>query len=304
MRAHVKHQTKKAYKTLKAVASVLDPRTGLDQNTATHVYKTLVRPHAEFGAALMVNATDTAVKKLEGVQRQALLKITGCLSHTSTEALEVLTNVMPLDIYLRSIQAMEYARLVMKNNNTRIGHMMNKWQATEHGRTPTTLTLLHSCYRHNMSKRAADPVEEEFQYKSENISFKPVRTRKVFNISEVLSKKEGAVEIQKMLGKVTHEDVICFTDGSTLGNPGPTGSGAAIYLKGLDSIPICLKKSVSSEGNNYIGELHGLLLAAELIKKSKIHGKNIFILCDCKSAIEAVSHAGPPRSNQETTMMR
>ena len=42
--------------------------------------------------------------------------------------------------------------------------------------------------------------------------------------------------------------VIAFTDGSALGNPGPTGAGAAIFLNGvMDSITMISKSDDQSQ---------------------------------------------------------
>ena len=78
-----------------------------------------------------------------------------------------------------------------------------------------------------------------------------------------------------------------FTDGSALGNPGPTGTGAVIYYKGLEEERICISKPVCSNGGNYFGELIGIQtalqhLAEQLNKKSTIH-----IFVDCHPAIIA-----------------
>ena len=45
-----------------------------------------------------------------------------------------------------------------------------------------------------------------------------------------------------------------FTDGSSLGNPGPTGAGAVIYINGFHTSPILLKMGVEPISNNYTGE--------------------------------------------------
>ena len=52
-----------------------------------------------------------------------------------------------------------------------------------------------------------------------------------------------------------------FTDRSALSNPGPTGSGAVIYLDGHEANSILLKKGVNPISNNYTGELVGIQIA-------------------------------------------
>ena len=50
-----------------------------------------------------------------------------------------------------------------------------------------------------------------------------------------------------------NDDILVFTDGSALNNPGPTGAGALIYLESYEANSILLKKS-----NKYTGELIGI----------------------------------------------
>ena len=47
---------------------------------------------------------------------------------------------------------------------------------------------------------------------------------------------------------------VAFTDGSCLGNPGPCGAGACVFLPGQTD-PILLKQPVSSRGSILLGEL-------------------------------------------------
>ena len=67
--------------------------------------------------------------------------------------------------------------------------------------------------------------------------------------------------VREVLHNTDDRDVLVFTDGSALGNPGPTGAGAVVYLKRYQSMPIPLKKSVSPMSNNYTGELVDIQIA-------------------------------------------
>ena len=40
-------------------------------------------------------------------------------------------------------------------------------------------------------------------------------------------------------------DVLIFTDGSALNNPGPTGAGAVAYIDGYNKVPVLMKKGVN-----------------------------------------------------------
>ena len=55
-----------------------------------------------------------------------------------------------------------------------------------------------------------------------------------------LDKSTQEENIKEILGKLSSDSVIAFTDGSALGNPGPAGTGAVIYYKGMEQEPMCL----------------------------------------------------------------
>ena len=97
--------------------------------------------------------------------------------------------------------------------------------------------------------------------------------------------------IRELLQTMNRGNVIVFTDGSALSNPGPTGAGAVVYLEGYQSSPVLLKKGVSPVGNNFTGELVGIQIAVEFLAaydgNDAVHGRNIHIFTDCQAAITA-----------------
>ena len=76
------------------------------------------------------------------------------------------------------------------------------------------------------------------------------------------------MQVENVKGKRNHireDKVVIFTDGSKLGNPGPTGAVAVIYMNGYQTLPILLKRGVSPMCYNYTGELVGMQIALEFI---------------------------------------
>ena len=81
----------------------------------------------------------------------------------------------------------------------------------------------------------------------------------------------------------SNQEVLLFTDGSALGNPGPTGSGAVAYVDGYNSSPVLLKKGVSPPGNNYTGELVGIQIGLEFLADlDTVRNRTMHILTDCQ----------------------
>ena len=66
------------------------------------------------GAPVWVSAVTEGCKKFGKNQRSAMLKASGCLNSTSTEALEILTNTVPIDLQLKLRQAQEVIRISAK----------------------------------------------------------------------------------------------------------------------------------------------------------------------------------------------
>ena len=109
--------------------------------------------------------------------------------------------------------------------------------------------------------------------------------------SKVQSNKAKAIA-DSYINQLNKNCLICFTDGSALGNPGPCGAGAAIYIESISSVPVLLKRPVSAKSISYHGELAAIDLALEFCQPFFAVPTNInkiVILSDCHSAIETVS---------------
>ena len=82
-----------------------------------------------------------------------------------------------------------------------------------------------------------------------------------------------------------------------LGNPGPTAAGACLYIQGLNSDPIQLKRPVSPSCNNYVGELNGIHLGLDWLDSQKIKNKEIHLFVDCQPAIRTIFSTSMPDAN-------
>ena len=79
------------------------------------LYRSLVMPIMEYGVAVKVGSVDESSKEFGKVYRAAVIKASGCLNSTSTEALEVLTNSQPIDLQLKLRQAQKVVRIGAKH---------------------------------------------------------------------------------------------------------------------------------------------------------------------------------------------
>ena len=80
-----------------------------------------------------------------------------------------------------------------------------------------------------------DNVEKEFRYTKEYMGLsKDQATVLTEEFQNTKSRQEE--NVREMLDNTDDGDVLVFTDGSALGNPGPTGAGAVVYLDGYQSV--------------------------------------------------------------------
>ena len=91
-----------------------------------------------------MKATSEGSKEFGKVQRAAMLKASGCLSSTSTDALEVLANTIPIDIHLKLRQTQEVVRIAAKHNDCPLRTDFNDSTNSDrvHGSKPTIFQFL------------------------------------------------------------------------------------------------------------------------------------------------------------------
>ena len=109
------------------------------------------------------------------------------------------------------------------------------------------------------------------------------REREIFGIEEFTNSKDEQEEnIREFLSQSIYQDVLLFTDGWALGNPGPTGAGTVAYIGGYNSSPVLLKKVV-----NYTDELVGIQIRLEFLSElDSIQNRHFRIITDCQLAIK------------------
>ena len=68
------------------------------------------------------------------------------------------------------------------------------------------------------------------------------------------------------------KDIIAFTDGSALGNLGPCGAGATVFVCSLEFNPIDLTAPVSKHRSTFSGKLNAILFELNfLVEYAKVH---------------------------------
>ena len=173
------------------------------------------------------------------IQRSAMLKASGCLNSTSSEALEMLTNTVPMDLQLKLRQTQEVIRKSAKYDNDPLKEEFNRWCAGDivAGRNPRVFHLLMTRFREMKGTVDLDNVEKEFKYTKEYMGL--IKDNATVVTEEFQNTKSRQEEnVREMLHNTDDRNVLVLTNGSALRNPGPTEAGAVVYLNGYQSVPV------------------------------------------------------------------
>ena len=84
----------------------------------------------------------------------------------------------------------------------------------------------------------------------------------------------AAKSVRDHLNSLPQTTLSIFTGGSALGNPGPCGGVAVIYLHGISNDPVCLNHPVAKRSTSYHGEVEAIDLALEYTANSITPGFN------------------------------
>lgn len=284
---HIEEKVNSGFRALKGLDNFIKGHKGCSQSVFLKLYNALVLPIMDYAAPVTVSATTECIKEFGKVHRAAMLKASGCLNSTSTDALEVLTNTIPIDLHIKMRQAQEVVRIGAKHSEDPLKKDFLEWTASSCTsiRKPSTFQLLMCRFKEMKGKAEFDKIEQDFTYTKEYLGLVKVGG-KVDTEEFKLEKAVQEENVRVLLGSLKPEDVIVFTDGSAYGNPGPTGAGGVVYLEGYNAIPVLLKKGVSPMSNNYTGELVGIQISLEFLTEvSNLENKNIHFFTDCQGAI-------------------
>ena len=283
---HVQERVKAGFRALKSLYSFMKDHKGCCQSVFIRLYNALVLPVMDYGASVAVTATSECVTEMGKVHRAAMLKASCCINSTSTDALEVLSNTIPMDLHLKMRQAQEVVRISAKHEEDPLKKDFQEWAANSHsyGRKPTVLQMLMCRFKQMKGNTDFDNIEKELRYTREFMSL--MKAGGLVNTEEFKVEETQEENVRDLLSKLQPEDVVVFTDGSAFENPGPTGAGGVVYLDGYEAAPILLKKEVSPYSNNFTGELVGIQINFEFLADvSEVVNRNIHVFIDCQGAI-------------------
>ena len=273
---------------------------GASAYTSLFLYSACVLPILEYCHAVWCSSK--SVSDLQSVQYTCTRNALGAMDKSSHLAMERLAHLLPLDIRLDKSLLLTFISIYRKPDSYSLKMLINK--------------LIDDPV--HLDHRIITPIHKFKMASRSLLNFEPQQIEPLLDetISDILRKPPELVPIKSVFGKsgtrTTEQaesakkdaenyinkagnNIIAFTDGSALSNPGPTGAGAAIFLNGINHEDIKARRPVSAMSTSYHGELQGIDLALTKILQVKPKvAKPIHILSDCQSALEVVSSPKPP----------
>ena len=169
------------------------------------------------------------------------MKASGCLNSTPTSALEVLTNVLPIRLRLQELLCYEYIRLLRKEDNNPIRAIalydQNNIKATSNPQLILPAQMMLCAIRPTARRINLSDMDRDPKYDPDLLCCRSF-SRKALSLDQLSNSKTRTDEqankaktvAAEYINNINKNSLICFTDGSALGNPGPCDAGAAVLM--------------------------------------------------------------------------
>ena len=115
--AQVDYAVSKGKRACAKVGYLIDGRKGVNTDIGIELYKSLVCPHLEYAFPAWAIFSDNNMEKRESTQVQCLKRILGAKVHSSSAAVEVICEILPMRFRRRELCSREFMRIVMKEDS-------------------------------------------------------------------------------------------------------------------------------------------------------------------------------------------
>ncbi len=218
--------------------------------------------------------SNTQISLLEDVHEAALRKLTGTHGGSATNALEVLLGVLPFRLQLQEMLGKEYIRILRKPKSSRVKELIAECENSDTN-IVNPAKLMKVAIRETARMVNLENLDPEPKY-SEDLITTSLRKCYIPKWQELGSSHSRNAAQQRLATKsvqdhmcsLPHDTLPIFTDGSALGNPGPCGSAAVIYINGLSNEPVTLNEPVARKSTSFHGEVAAVNLALNYVANS------------------------------------
>ena len=300
--AHIEECAAKAKKSLAKISVLSNTLGGASAEILLLLFKSCVLPLLEYGHAVWC-AAPKGYKQLEQVQQSALTMILGAKEHSSTSAMEVLANIMPLEIRLEIVLVSTFLRILRKPDNDNLKKKVMAMRID-----PKTMAMLRSTPISQLSMAAYNLADfslehiEPYVFETMQDIKRPNKLETIIPTEQIGSSGKRTDEQRKLAQEVANSllinagnDTVIFTDGSAMPNPGPCGAGICAFWAGINGASNDTSIAVSPNSTSYHGELRAIDAALHMAAERQTTG-TVHIFSDCQSAIRTAAADDIPRN--------
>ena len=287
--AHAEHLKERASTSIRGIQTIAGSTWGITLQQGVQLYKATILPKIAYASSAWYNSnpqhgqkmeTEKTLQILQSIQKDALRVATGAWKTTALAALEVETNTLPIDLYLKQRNETALHRIM---ESPLFDTIAAGWTTTsvDKRRKRSPLQSLEELHvkRNRITGRALEALEPMYT-NTASPWWEPPETH-------IADTKDGAIRLHRArsrrMGKKTHYALI-YTDGSEI--QGQVGAAAWCPKAG--------RRKTRYLGDNtqstvYTAELVGLELALQITQElTGCTGATIFT--DNQAVIQAVSH--------------
>ena len=260
---HIEKQCKKVKGILMQCRRAVGPTWGFTPKTMRWIYNAIARPSLAYGAMIWINGTKTKRNQtlLNSVQRLGNVLITGAMPSSSSSALDKITGLPPITIWLEE----EAAKGALRQ---RIG---GHW---EQGPTVSSKGNLTSHIKVNNDLLKSVPLLTEEQ--------DPITTTLSVDTNFTVE-----IPHRDLYEELPADDNVinCYTDGSKIEDD----VGAAVYITHNKETVHEESTHLGKNSTVFQAETYAVGQAASLLLQAGTTNQNIVINCDSQSAINAIN---------------
>ena len=210
-------------------------------------------------------------KRLESIQRQAAISITGGLRSSPGDALIVHANLTPIGTLLKESSLKAYARRATRPDSHPISHTLQ--------RTAKNQVKMHRTSLHHMAKiskikpNRVEKIEPTRSRPGEHPAFKII----------IAASKEESINNDKI---IFEHGIQIYTDGSSYN--GQIGASAILYINSVRRTELRYQLGPDTQHTVFEGELVAIILGLHLARKIEGVRDNINLNIDNQATIKTM----------------